>query len=92
MGIIRSISQKRDWGLGKGSATFQFSCLSRFSGPHWLRSESETERLPRSLILPRVEDKPEEARLRIGDAQDQGRASCQKQEAVRPQSGWGSSG
>lgn len=35
-----------------------------------LRSELETEQHPRSLISPRVENKPE-TRLRIGDAQDQ---------------------
>lgn len=70
MGIICSISRRRDWGLGKGSATFKFSCFSRFSGSHWLRSELETEQHPHSLISPRVENKPE-ARLRIGDAQDQ---------------------
>lgn len=78
MGIVRSVSRRRDWGLGKGSATSKFSCFSWFSGPQWLRSASETEQRPRSLIS------PQEARLRIGEAQGQRRASCQKQEVWRP--------
>ena len=68
--------------MQKRGVTFTFSCLSRFSGPGWCRSESETD-----FPLPRMENKPDKAGLREGGARDQGRPPCPRQEALRPQ--WG---